>query len=664
MKTNLLFKLLVGLMLIAPLMLSAQSSEKIITSEKIKHLKSINTHSDELPSALKMDHEGSSEINLNTKRAVEVIWTNTFEDPDEWVESNSSSTPGGVFVITDVFPQSLISQGFGPEFNSTIGGNFAFIDSDAEGVGASQLANLTIIDPIDLSEYDDVLLVFENYFRRFQETHRVGISLDNQNWEYITVNAVPVNTTSANPEITRVDISDFAGGQPEVWIRFQYQGTWDWFWCIDNIQITELPEISTAVSNPYNPSASYATPINHYAGLEIPFGLNVRNLGQAVDSVLVTVEVENLDDGTILHSDEILINSLPRSADSFLVFENNFVPELNQLTIGSYSVNYTVETPGRPDFDPTDNSASFTFILTESVFALDDPQINTFNNSVIRQDDTWYWGAAYYIAPQEENAPTPKFFGSDHAFRVEGGEYTNEVALVYLLEYVADGGPSYTFGDLIGADLQTPPDVHQAFTQIAIAIIDTELLASVDQGEIFHIPFNDYLSPLDLSPFEDPIELKEDKLYFVVTQIDQGAGEPSLRIAFNPSITYDTRVNNGILYTDGRNYTGFTDASPVIRMHVGDIVNSTQILTASGINIKAYPNPAMEQISFSFPEEISGMVELEIYDSAGRKIKSSQHNIMAGSPIVENVGDFVTGRYLVRIMTKNGEETIQIVISK
>lgn len=659
MKLTLLVKLIVTIFMVAPLMLSAQTSTDEPVSEDSKYKGLINSQLHELPSALETKEPSLSDV---TSRQTDAIWSNTFDNPDDWVESNSSSTPDGIFVITDVFPQALISQGFGPEFNSTVGGNFAFINSDEEGQSASQLANLTTAEPIDFSEHEDLLLEFENYFRRFMETHRVGVSIDGQNWEYITINEVPVNTSSANPEITRVDISDLAGGQPEVWLRFQYQGQWDWFWCIDNVRVTNLPEVSTAVSNPYNPSYSYATPVHHFAGLEIPFGLNVRNFGQAIDSILVTVEVVNTDSESILYSDNLMLDFLPRSADSFVVFEDSFFPELDQLSPGNYAVNYEVDPIGRQDFDPSTNSASFPFVLTETLFALDNPENSIYQNSVLRTDPSWFWGSAYYIAPQEDLEET-FFYGSSHAFRVEGGEYTNELALVYLLEFVPDGGPSYNFTEVISPALETTPDFHPAFNQVAIAIIDTEMLSSVEVGELFNIPFSSYLDPENLSPIEDPIALKEDKLYFLVTQIDQDGVEPSLRIAFDPAVSYDGRINNGILFTNDRNFTGFTDAqAPVMRMHIGDIINSNTIITASGLNISTYPNPATEFLNIQFPNEFSGYVELEIYDIQGRKLKNSNHHVMNGAPLIENLSNFNSGQYFVRLITKGGEETVQIMI--
>ena len=44
-----------------------------------------------------------------------------------------------------------------------------------------------------------------------------------------------------NPTTTRVNISEAAGGQSQVWIRFNWTGTWGYAWFIDNVCIAQQP---------------------------------------------------------------------------------------------------------------------------------------------------------------------------------------------------------------------------------------------------------------------------------------------------------------------------------------------------------------------------------------------------------------------------------------
>src|SRR5690606_29867597 len=38
-----------------------------------------------------------------------------------------------------------------------------------------------------------------------------------------------------------INISAIAANQANVWIRFRYVGAWDWFWAVDDVEISDLP---------------------------------------------------------------------------------------------------------------------------------------------------------------------------------------------------------------------------------------------------------------------------------------------------------------------------------------------------------------------------------------------------------------------------------------
>jgi hypothetical protein len=88
-----------------------------------------------------------------------------------------------------------------------------------------------------------VQLSFRQYFRRFAEDHIVEISSDSITWTEVfnSGNVIPGNTTINNSTLVRFNISAIAGNQPNLWVRFHYVGAWDWFWAIDDIEISTLP---------------------------------------------------------------------------------------------------------------------------------------------------------------------------------------------------------------------------------------------------------------------------------------------------------------------------------------------------------------------------------------------------------------------------------------
>ena len=51
-----------------------------------------------------------------------------------------------------------------------------------------------------------------------------------------------------NPTTRKINISESAGGQSQVWIRFNWTGTWGYTWFIDRVCIAEQPADDIALS--------------------------------------------------------------------------------------------------------------------------------------------------------------------------------------------------------------------------------------------------------------------------------------------------------------------------------------------------------------------------------------------------------------------------------
>ena len=52
------------------------------------------------------------------------------------------------------------------------------------------------------------------------------------------------NQSSDNPHLSTYDISSVAGGMSEVLVQFYYNDNdiWAWYWAVDDIAISELPD--------------------------------------------------------------------------------------------------------------------------------------------------------------------------------------------------------------------------------------------------------------------------------------------------------------------------------------------------------------------------------------------------------------------------------------
>lgn len=184
-----------------------------------------------------------------------VLWSDNFDTPADWVHVSGSGQvdgPGatGHWSIVNAVPTSLVTQsqngyGFPIAMNSASGGNFAFINSDEAGTSGVQDAYFecqTVIDLSALTTGTAISIEFDNIFRHYMEQFWLEVSNDNgTTWTPFQINAAtPTNTNSLDPEHELVNITsaDLAGSAT-VKIRFHYIGTWDWFWGIDDVKMTE-----------------------------------------------------------------------------------------------------------------------------------------------------------------------------------------------------------------------------------------------------------------------------------------------------------------------------------------------------------------------------------------------------------------------------------------
>jgi hypothetical protein len=139
--------------------------------------------------------------------------------------------------------QNNDNQGNGQvwQFGTTTGspapaltGNYAYLNSDDYGSGNSQNADL--ISPIlNLTSFKDIHLQFNHYFKAYSgSSGTLSYSINNGTWTTIAAFSI---TSATNPVAFNQVIAAVAG-QSNVKFKWNYTGTWGYYWAIDDIQIT------------------------------------------------------------------------------------------------------------------------------------------------------------------------------------------------------------------------------------------------------------------------------------------------------------------------------------------------------------------------------------------------------------------------------------------
>jgi PKD repeat protein len=145
--------------------------------------------------------------------------------PSCWTQADNSGN-GQIWQFGTISGQSP---------NPALNGNYAYLNSDAYGSGNTQNADL-ITPTLNLSGYSSVNLAFSYYFKSYTASSgTVSYSINNgSTWTTI---ATFTTTSSANPTTFSQAVNAVAG-QPQVKFKWNYTGTFGYYWGIDDINIT------------------------------------------------------------------------------------------------------------------------------------------------------------------------------------------------------------------------------------------------------------------------------------------------------------------------------------------------------------------------------------------------------------------------------------------
>lgn len=329
--------------------LTAAMSAMLMVANAQQSSKLVNKHDGNPRSELKPIKPSN-----NFEKAIP-IWSNTFNNPSDWVMTNTSQPIPWDWVITTnqgAIPNAAPS--LQPFMSTTANDGFALIDSDGQpgnvdGDGAI-IAEITNAIPIDLSLYPNVVLQYQHSYRWWQDTRGVRVSGDGgltwTDYEVTNLSGYPNDQNSENPTIETINISAVAGGSNNVLVQFYYNDNdfWGWYWVVDDVQILEQPDndiqlLSAWFAGQNNEGVEYGrTPTNHLESNHLVGG-QVFNFGV------------NTQTNVVLNSDYTVFNYSSNTAallsGDTVILESTETPSLPVgIYNGTYTVTSTEETAG------------------------------------------------------------------------------------------------------------------------------------------------------------------------------------------------------------------------------------------------------------------------------------------------------------------------------
>lgn len=535
--------------------------------------------------------------------------------------------------------------------NDTIQGNFGFGPCATVQVGE-------LISPvIDLSGVTSagVSLRFNQCLRQFQSLYFVEWTTDGVNWEGTEINTqYEVNSAVVN-EVVRVPMPGVVGSST-LQVRFRTEANY-YFWIIDDVKIIEQEAFNLRVNSNF-----VAVPPNAMwpAGQAdaVNFLADVENIGASAQdnvnlNVIITedatsdvVFVSDLDYGTI-DGNTIVENEL---------FPENWVPTGNEPA-GAYSGAYTISSD-EDDFDPTDNTIPFNFMVSDSSFSKELgrtrnvlPAADNWNDG---EPHSWTYGNCFFVTAQTGGQT---LVASSASFTVANGDEIAGKSLIISLYEWNDGNAD----GLVQVGERTRRSLSTYIvngTELETDIITVELPAFPNFDE-FHVleAGKYYLIMIEY--------ITEDEQDYVMAASDA--------IDYTATVFATTELGApryaGVLGIAGSledvEYTtvGFgQDLVPVVRLNTSILTNTGDVLSANN-HIKLMPNPVSDMLTVDINlERPSEEVTLYVTDVTGKIMMVNKQHQVHQQQVQLNVAHLVSGTYMLVVATENGTQVKRFVV--
>ena len=591
-------------------------------------------------------------VNLN-KDLQEDIWTDDFSDETTWTFGHDED----LCTLDWEIGTGLTMQGSyadGPITSTTASNGYAMLDSyyynEETGNEDVESAWMTTSESIDLSADDFVTLEFESYFRIWNiNACYVVISTNNTDWPTLNVDYdassnpnvfslydyLNVNQATANPEVTQINISEVAGGESTVWIRFHwtaettiYGSGYGWF--VDDVKIFPLPDndmsMNYSVISHIGDGNEYGRVPANQVYDDMYFGASNTNTG-AMAQTNVMVEMDIVDD---MGADVMNITS---DSEASVAPGENFdweVFEPVDFVSGLYTATFTLTSDEEMDGDLFDDNVSVrNFEITDDMYSLDgigvDP-VSTLSSigtaNFAGSEDEFFIGL-YYDLIMDENP----VYGAEiqlSASTVAGGS-------VFIHLYDTASVYDVAFDDpLVSSDeyFITEDDVDNGYARI----------------------YFDEVEMMDADAYFLVIELySEDNAYDIQILDDLTTPQPSISSLIHIAGTT-------VIYSNGN--------AVALRMLTAapNAVNEIEKVAVLSQNV---PNPANERTTVSFDLLSNQDVTIRLTDMLGKVvIEEKMGNLMPGAHnYTFELNGLKAGTYHYSIVTDNGSlsKSMQII---
>ncbi|MBF25765.1 MAG: hypothetical protein CMP49_04530 [Flavobacteriales bacterium] len=608
---------------------------------------------------------GQTDVDIQP-RAVECIWESDFTNASDWVLDHDANDCSLDWEIG----QNLECTGFYP-INpiESSDGYYAMVDSDAyggeEGGTETEDSWMTMANAVDCSEYENVIVEFDTWYRSWTyEKCWLVVSTDGTFPTDLTPDseADPANgiyeifpgisgdggaELGSNPTTQRINITEAAGGQSQVWIRFNWTGTWGYAWFIDRVCVAEQPAdditLSYGVVSHNGTGEEYGRVPTSQIENGVTCGAGVYNFGvNEQTNVNVTMDVVNSMDYPIITETFGENDMYGYDADGFLteqtitgpvasdqnVYFEKMVEMSTTVPADIYTATFTASSDGDSDTGENfgDNSTVREFSITEDIYSTDgidvysNPSITRMGTGSFTDATDGFMMMSYYDVSSEMSLGGVRIYLDSYAFSspltVAGGEM-----VVAIRDTAAVNAETFDPGNTIASS-----DFYLVTAQ------------DVDVNGFITIPF-------------DPVVTLSPDAYYISVEMYSNGNSTDIYILDDETVPQPAYLSR--IYIPGDQvYTNGTAAA--IRMLASD--SPVYSIAEESIEFNIYPNPSNGMINVDLKE--SGEFLIEVCDMLGKVVY--QENTQSSTII--NLEDLDKGVYFVSVSNNNTTTNTKLII--
>ncbi len=572
------------------------------------------------------------------------IWESDFSNAADWAIAHDAADCSLDFSIGSVscsgdYPIADIAS-------TTASNGWAIVDSDSYGgaTGGNEVEDswLTMAAPVDLSAYPNVIIEFETYYRSYSYEKPfvvvgVGDGAGNVTWptdlnpdydETTNPNvyaAFPANVDNptANPYKVQIDISAAAGGQSEVYIRFNWTGTWGYAWFIDDFKVLEQPENDVVLNTEVfvgvnNEGIEYGrTPVTQ---LDDSYEVAAygENFGSATQTN-VAVDVNfgsftyNYAVGDVLSTDPIEVTNIETPALAVGMYE------------GTYTVTSTEEVAGGDNYG--NNTLLRNFEVTTDIYSQDGIDVQP--------------ASILTLGSLGSNSFTSELSNTVLANMYHMRETENQVNGLQIV---------LANGSIEGAELTISIIDTAAFFANGIGAV-TGLNGNYAESNIYSLSAADISNGYANIYFDAPVTLAPSAYFFAANcyYIE----DQDVRILDDQTVAQPWYSSMIHLVSDGNSYSNGNAFA--IRVLSG----TSSIEETMNNTFNVYPNPAADMINVEFSENFNGSVS--ILDIAGKEVSTST---VSGVQHTVSTSALTNGIYFVKVNDGTASQIERIVVKK